>query len=72
MERKYHIAANCLSPNFAFISPKYNCKNREQWIVTFPEFHKNAPTFEEPTVGVDDPTTVTRKGVVKFGFIKVN
>ena len=72
VESKYDSAAKYLSDDFSFISPKYNCKSREQWVSTFPEFHKNAPTFEPPTLGVDNPATVTRKGVVKFGFVKVN
>ena len=72
VETKYDVASNFLSDDFAFVSPKYNCKSREQWLLTFPEFHKNPPTFEEPTLSEDDPAIVTRKGVVKFGFIKVS
>ena len=72
VETKYDVASNYLSEDFTFVSPKYNCKSREQWLLTFPEFHKNPPTFEEPTMSEDDPEIVTRKGVFKFGFIKVS
>ena len=67
VEKQYTNAAELLAVDFSFVSPKYNCKSRDQWIETFPEFHKNAPTFEEPVLQEDG--TVTRAGVVKFGFL---
>ena len=71
VEINYNDAAKYLTDDFAFKSPKYNCKSKDQWMSTFPEFHKNSPTFEPPMFG-DEAAVVTRKGVVKFGLLRVS
>ena len=63
--KSYQEAADFLDDDhFKFVSPKANFSEKQDWMKRFPNFHKNAPVFEDPVPGAHDKQ-VTRYGKIK-------
>jgi hypothetical protein len=64
--KSYEEAADFLDDgHFKFLSPKANFSDKRDWIKRFPNFHKNAPVFEDPLPGAHD------KQVIRYGKKKL-
>jgi hypothetical protein len=60
--KSYQEEADFLDDDhFKFVSPKANFSGKQDWMKRFPNFHKNAPVFEDPVPGAHDKQ-VTRYG----------
>ena len=71
VNKDYNAAAQMLSCDFEFVSPKFNAKDKGDWLTNFPTVHKDGPIFEELTEG-DHDLQVVRKGTKKIGFVNIS